>query len=84
MESPSQILGLTAFRLALLKSIHKGLPYRDLTTRGSLGSLVSLLLVFVIGLCWFTWYGHSIFAKQWIVKCNLRKTIYYFCYKFLL
>lgn len=49
MESPSQILGLTAFRLALLKSIHKGLPYRDLTTRGSLGSLVSLLLVFVIG-----------------------------------
>ena len=50
MESPSQILGHAAFRLALLKSIHKGLPCRDLTTRGSLGSLVSLLLVFVIGL----------------------------------
>lgn len=47
---PSQILGHAAFRLALLKSIHKGLPCRDLTTHGSLGSLVSLLLVFVIGL----------------------------------
>ena len=49
MESPSQILGHAAFRLALLKSIHKGLPCRDHTARGSLGSSVSLLLVFVIG-----------------------------------
>ena len=57
---------------------------RNHTACGSLGGSVSLLLVFVIGLCWFTWYGHSIFAKQWIVKCDLRKTIYYFCYKFLL
>ena len=38
-----------AFRLALLKSIHKGLACRDHTIRGSLGGLVSLLLVFVIG-----------------------------------
>ena len=59
-------------------------PAHNHTACGSLGGLASLLLVFVIGLCWFTWYGHSIFAKRRIVKCNLRKTIYYFCYKFLL
>ena len=76
--------GGTPFRLALVKSIHKALACRDPTARGSLGGSVSLLLVFVIGLCWFTWYGHSIFSKQWIVKCDLRKTIYYFCYKLLL
>ena len=83
-RSPRRSYLAEAVRLALLKSIHTVRACRDHTARGSLGGLVSLLLVFVIGLCWFTWYGHSIFAKQWIVKCDLRKTIYYFSYKFLL
>ena len=83
-RSPRRSYLAEAVRLALLKSIHTVLACRNHTACGSLGGSVSLLLVFVIGLCWFTWYGHSIFAKQWIVKCNLRKTIYYFCYKFLL
>ena len=95
-RSPRRSYLAEAVRLALLKSIHTvleicllrpfppALPCRNHTACGSLGGSVSLLLVFVIGLCWFTWYGHSIFAKQWIVKCDLRKTIYYFCYKFLL
>ena len=82
--SPRRSYLAEAVRLALLKSIHTVLACRNHTACGSLGGSVSLLLVFVIGLCWFTWYGHSIFAKQWIVKCDLRKTIYYFCYKFLL
>lgn len=83
-RSPRRSYLAEAVRLALLKSIHTVLACRNHTACGSLGGSVSLLLVFVIGLCWFTWYGHSIFAKQWIVKRNLRKTIYYFCYKFLL
>lgn len=83
-RSPRRSYLAEAVRLALLKSIHTVLACRNHTACGSLGGSVSLLLVFVIGLCWFTWYGHSIFAKQWIVKCDLRKTIYYFCYKFLL
>ena len=83
-RSPFRSYLAEAVRLALLKSIHTVLACRNHTACGSLGGSVSLLLVFVIGLCWFTWYGHSIFAKQWIVKCDLRKTIYYFCYKFLL
>ena len=83
-RSPRRSYLAEAVRLALLKSIHTVLACRNHTACGSLGGSVSLLLVFVIGLCWFTWYGHSIFAKQWIVKCDLRKTIYYFYYKFLL
>ena len=83
-RSPRRSYLAEAVRLALLKSIHTVLACRNHTACGSLGGSVSLLLVFVIGLCWFTWYGHSIFAKQWIVKCDLRKTIYYFRYKFLL
>ena len=83
-RSPRRSYLAEAVRLALLKSIHTVLACRNHTACGSLGGSVSLLLVFVIGLCWFTWYGHSIFAKQWIVKCDLRKIIYYFCYKFLL
>ena len=83
-RSPRRSYLAEAVHLALLKSIHTVLACRNHTACGSLGGSVSLLLVFVIGLCWFTWYGHSIFAKQWIVKRNLRKTIYYFCYKFLL
>lgn len=73
-----------AVRLALLKSIHTVLACRNHTICGSLGGSVSLLLVFVIGLRLLTWYGHSIFAKQGIVKYDLRKTIYSFAYKFLL
>ena len=83
-RSPRRSYLAEAVRLALLKSIHTVLACRNHTACGSLGGSVSLLLVFVIGLCWFTWYSHSIFAKQGIVKCDLRKTIYYFCYKFLL
>ena len=83
-RSPRRSYLAEAVRLALLKSIHTVRACRNHTACGSLGGSVSLLLVFVIGLCWFTWYGHSIFAKQWIVKCDLRKIIYYFCYKFLL
>ena len=83
-RSPRRSYLAEAVRFALLKSIHTVLACRNHTACGSLGGSVSLLLVFVIGLCWFTWYGHSIFAKQWIVKYDLRKTIYYFCYKFLL
>lgn len=83
-RSPRRSYLAEAVRLALLKSIHTVLACRNHTACGSLGGSVSLLLVFVIGLCWFTWYGHSIFAKQGIVKYDLRKTIYYFCYKFLL
>ena len=63
-RSPRRSYLAEAVRLALLKSIHTVLACRNHTACGSLGGSVSLLLVFVIGLCWFTWYGHSIFAKQ--------------------
>ena len=82
--SPRRSYLAEAVRLALLKSIHMVRACRDHTARGSLGGLVSLLLVFVIGLDWFTWYAHSIFAKYGFVKRDLRKRIYYFCLKFLL
>ena len=82
-RSPRRSYLAEAVRLALLKSIHTVRACRDHTARGSLGGLVSLLLVFVIGLDWFTWYAHSIFAKSGFVKWDLRKRIYYFCLKFL-